>query len=71
MKILLLFDTIQQESKETEPVLVLTGTGDGIMLAAAVREDAQKSCSWDLLTDGTGSDSRPWISFSPRNLLNQ
>lgn len=50
-----------------EHVIILIGTGSGIVLPAGiVREEGQKPYSWDSLTDGTGSDSRLWISFSQR-----
>lgn len=75
----LLFETIQQEGKETEHVIILVGTGGRIVLPVeVVREEPQEPYSWDSLTDGTGSDSRldqlqpamtlfllfPWVTSS-------
>lgn len=52
-----------------------------LFTAHLVRKEAHKSCGWDLLTDGTGSDSRAWDQLQPAmtlfspvslgNLLNQ
>lgn len=44
--------------------------GGGMLFAAqVVRKETQKCCGWDLLTDGTGSDSRAWDQLQPAMAL--
>lgn len=40
-----------------------------LFAAQVVRKEAQKCCGWDLLTDGTGSDSRAWDQLQPAMAL--
>lgn len=47
----------------------LRAAGGMLFTAQAVRKEAQKSCGWDLLTDGTGSDSRAWDQPQPAMTL--
>lgn len=47
----------------------LRAGGGMLFTEQGVRKEAQKSRGWDLLTDGTGSDSRAWDQLQPAMAL--